>query len=335
MSITYQLLGKPARDNALLVHIDSGQKIEHLLFDCGENCLAKVPPGTVQKIDHLFFSHLHMDHIGGFDSFFRSNYNRKIKPNHIWGPPQTSRIIQHRFQGFMWNLHEFMSCPWMVTDIYPQEHSSYRYELQEAFSKKYHLQTCLYQDTFFETDSYEIKALTLNHHTPSLAYLVKEKPRLNIDIPKLKSLDLTPGPWLKQLKELKEGHVTSQINGIDYSFEELRETLLIKTTGDSIAYLTDFLADKHTINRLAEFLCGCNTIVCESHYRNSDLELAMKNYHSTTGLTASIALRARVDNLVLMHISDRYDSGQYPEILNEAREVFSSSSFPQEWNLEK
>ncbi len=333
MSISYQVLGKPSEDNALLVHIDSGQKIEHLLFDCGERCLEKVPIATVQKIDHLFFSHLHMDHIAGFDSFFRSNYNRNTRPNHIWGPPQTARIIQHRFQGFMWNLHKSMSCPWIVSDIYPQEYISYRYELQEAFSVSHHVQTCQYQNRLFETDNYEISVFTLNHRTPSLAYLIREKPSLNIDIQKLNALGLTCGPWLKEFKKLKDGYVVSESTGTSYSFKELRNSLLIETPGDSIAYLTDFLADKQTIKDVAVFLSNCQTIVSEAHYRNSDIELAKQNYHSTTGLTASIALNANANKLVLFHISGRYDLRQYKEILNEAKEIYPSSSFSAEWKL--
>jgi ribonuclease Z len=333
MSISYQILGKPSNDNALLVRIDSGQQIEHLLFDCGEGCLEKVPVGIVQKIDHLFFSHLHMDHIAGFDSFFRSNYNRNTRPNHIWGPPQTARIIQHRFQGFMWNLHGSMSCPWIVSDIYPQEYTTYRYELQEAFSVNHPMQTCQYQKTLFETKNYEVGVFTLNHRTPSLAYLIREKPSLNIDVQKMNALGLSSGPWLKLFKELKEGCVVSQSSGTSYTFKELRKSLLLEKPGDSIAYLTDFLPDKQTIKDVAAFLDGCQTIVCEAHYRNSDIELARQNYHSTTGLTASIALKANADKLVLIHISDRYDLRQYGEILNEAREIFPSSYFSAEWKL--
>lgn len=333
MSISYQVLGKPSKDNALLVRIDSGQKIEHLLFDCGEGCLDRVPIGTVQKINHLFFSHLHMDHIAGFDSFFRSNYNRNTRPNHIWGPPQTARIVQHRFEGFMWNLHESMSCPWIVSDIYPQEYKPCRYELKEAFSVSHPMQTCLYQNTLFETENYEIGVFTLNHRTPSLAYLIREKPSWNIDVQRLNSLGLSSGPWLKPFKELKDGYVVSQSRGTSYTFKELRKSLLIETPGDSIAYLTDFLADKQTINGVAAFLNSCQTVVCEAHYRNSDIELARRNYHSTTGLTASIASKANANKLVLIHISDRYDLRQYGEILNEAKEIFPPSFFSEEWKL--
>ena len=41
---------------------------------------------------------------GGFDSFFRATYNRASKPVNVWGPPQTARILHHRFQGFLESL---------------------------------------------------------------------------------------------------------------------------------------------------------------------------------------------------------------------------------------
>lgn len=333
MSISFQVLGKPSRDNALLVQIDSGQKIEKLLFDCGEACLSKVSDGDIQKIDHLFFSHLHMDHIGGFDNFFRSNFNRNSKRNRIWGPPQTAQILQHRFQGYMWNLHQSMSASWLVTDIYPFEHISFRFELQEAFSVMHHVSNCPYQKTLFENENFEIKVLTLNHLTPSLAYLVREKPKLNINLEKLISLGLSPGPWLRQLKELKDGQEVSQSSGICYTYRQLRELLLFETPGESIAYLTDFLADEQTIICLSDFLRGCQTMVCEAHYRSSDIDLARRNYHSTTALSASVARLANVDKLILIHLSDRYNPGQYREILDETREIFAETAFPVEWNL--
>ena len=134
MSITFRILGTAGRDNALLVQIDSGQAVERLLFDCGDGCLSELSFADIQAIDHLFFSHLHMDHVGGFDSFFRCTFNRDTKPNRIWGPPETARILQHRFQGFLWNLHEQMSATWHVSDVYPQQIHTARFELREAFA---------------------------------------------------------------------------------------------------------------------------------------------------------------------------------------------------------
>ena len=104
MSLSFQVLGDAGRDNALLATIDSGQSVARLLFDCGEGCLGQVPFADSLAGDHLLFSHLHMDHVAGFDAFFRRTFNRTARPNHVWGPAGTSEILHHRFRGFLWNL---------------------------------------------------------------------------------------------------------------------------------------------------------------------------------------------------------------------------------------
>ena len=81
VAITFQVLGQPGRDNALFVKVDTGQHLTRLLFDCGDGCPHALPFADVLATDHLFFSHLHMDHVGGFDAFFRANHNRDTRPN--------------------------------------------------------------------------------------------------------------------------------------------------------------------------------------------------------------------------------------------------------------
>ncbi len=90
------------------------------------------------------------------------------------------------------------------------------------------------------------------------------------------------------------------------SLDELKGALVIETPGESIAYLTDFLLDEPAMERLSNSLSGCRTIICEAQYRHADVELARKNFHMTTVLTATLAQRAQVGELVIFHLSDRY-----------------------------
>ncbi len=134
MSLSFQVLGDAGRDNALLVTVDSGQAVSRLLFDCGEGCLSAVPFVGVQAIDHLLFSHLHMDHVAGFDAFFRCVYGRTDRPNHAWGPPGTGDILHHRFRGFLWNLVAGQRAAWHVHDLHPGRVETRPFELAEAFA---------------------------------------------------------------------------------------------------------------------------------------------------------------------------------------------------------
>lgn len=330
MSISFQVLGGAGRDNALLVTIDSGQAVERLLFDCGEGCLAGLSNAEIQAIDHLCFSHLHMDHVGGFDSYFRCNFNCDTRPHRIWGPPGTAAIMQHRFQGFLWNLHEQMASTWLVSDIHPDRVMTSRYELHEAFRIAHQVDA----PEVLGGAGFKVDVVTLDHRTPTLAYVVREKMRLNVDPSRLASLGLRPGPWIKQLKELAEdGSV--MIDGQRHSVAELRERLLTETPGDSIAYLTDFLLDERAMDALVPALQGCRVMVCEGQYRHADLELAHRHFHMTTALSATLAKNAGVEELILFHMSDRYTRSEWLEMIREARQIFPRTSCPSHWELEE
>lgn len=333
MAITFQVLGQPGRDNAVLVRIDSGQAVERLLFDCGGDCLTELPFPEVQTIDQLFFSHLHMDHVGGFDHFFRATYDRTSKPNRSWGPPQTAAILQHRFQGYLWNLHEEMTGSWEVTEILPSALVTRRYELNEGYAVAHEADVRSYAHTILETEIYSIEALTLDHRTPSIGYLIREPARRNIDLAKLAELGLQPGAWLKSVKDESIATGEVDIGGVRRSLAEVRALLLSETPGDSLAYLTDFLLDEAGMDEVAARLHGCRVVICDGQYRHADLTLAHKNFHMTTVLSATLAQRAQIGELVLFHLSDRYELGEWQQMLAEARAVFPQTRYPLEWQI--
>jgi ribonuclease Z len=330
MSLSFQVLGSAGRDNALLVTVDTGQVVSRLLFDCGDGCLWQLGFGDIQLIDHLFFSHLHMDHVGGFDTFFRCTFNRTAKPNHVWGPPGTAAILHHRFQGFMWNLHGGQAVAWRVHDLHPERIETCRFELMEAFSLPHTEQQRSYHRTMLEGPGYTVEALLMDHATASVAYVVREKPRINIDSQKLAALGLGSGPWLKRLRGPRADETeTIVIAGVSHRVAALQEALLSVSRGGAVAYLTDFLLDNAALDRLADALQGVNTVVCESQYRHADLDLAQRNYHMTGTQAATLAQRAGVEHLVLFHLSDRYRPEQWREMLAEAQAIFPATGFPE------
>src|SRR5579883_1812763 len=133
MSIEFQVLGAAGRDNAVYARVNTGQTIHRLLFDCGEGCVGELAVSEAQAIDHLLFSHLHMDHVAGFDSLFRQTFFRE-RPMRVWGPPETRRIIGHRFEGFLWNLYDGGVGVWEVNDIGQDGIARSRYREDEAFA---------------------------------------------------------------------------------------------------------------------------------------------------------------------------------------------------------
>jgi ribonuclease Z len=335
MSISFSVLGKAGEDNALIVTVDSGQAISRVLFDCGENCLRGQRFSDILAIDHLCFSHLHMDHVSGFDAFFRCVYDRGVKANHIWGPPGTSAILHHRFQGFLWNLVEGREASWRLHDLHEDRIVTSRLELAEAFRALHADGERPYAGICLTGPGYTVEAHLMDHATLCAAYILRETPRVNIDMTALSELGLRPGAWLQKVRgpAAKEGE-TIDLDGGSRSLRDLQDRLLVRSSGDSIAYLTDFLLDDEAADRLSAALRGVGTIICESQYRNADLELAHRHRHMTAAQAAALAKRAQARQLVLFHLSSRYSSDEWRELLDEARAVFEPTAYPDHWDLD-
>lgn len=329
MSIVYQILGQPGRDNALFVQIDTGQAIHRLLFDCGESCLRDLAVAQIQAIDALFFSHFHIDHVAGFDSFLRSNYNRKDKPVRIWGPAGAADIIHHRLRGVTWNMVAGEPGEFRVTEIHPDKLVSFGLFTSEAFAVAHSLGEQPFDGVVLMEADFQVDARIMDHGTPSVAYCVREHDRLNIDTDRLSRLGLRPGSWLKRVKDFGV-HPGEEIEfgQIIYSVGDLRDLLLVSTPGQSIAYLTDFRLDGPSEERLLGMLRGCDTMVCENNFRNQDLELAERSFHMVSQDVARLARRAGAKKLVLFHLSDRYTPAEWQQQLAEVRAVFPEAHFP-------
>jgi ribonuclease Z len=333
MSINFEILGHPGRDNALHIIIDSGHHIDSLLFDCGEGCLKDFGISQISSIDHIFFSHLHMDHVSGFDTFFRHNFQRYSKPNLIWGPPETARIMGNRFRGYWWNLIKRSKAKWIVKEIGKTTLKTFRFEHSEAFETSHDEGKISFSTQIVNNEFYSVEALTLFHGGPSIAYLVKESPKQNINVSLLKKLNFKPGPWLQQLKDFSISGIKIIIDNKEYDIDNLREKILLETKGKSIAYLTDFILDKNSYKLLIPWLTGCDTLVCEAQYKNEDLALARKNFHTTTKQVAKLAKLADIKKLILFHLSRRYGSDEWKSMLEEAQSIFPNTEFPPDWIL--
>ncbi len=320
MAIEIRVLGRRGADNAVLVTINTGQHISRLLMDCGERTVSRLSFSESAEIDHVLFSHFHMDHVAGFDSFFRRHYDRSDRVNHIWGPPGTAEIKGHRFRAFVWNLIGDRQAYWDCHDIGPDWVDTVRYKLSEAFAQAHSEPSDAMPERLFEGIGYHVEAITLNHGIPSIGYVVREADRVNVDTDKLRALGLKPGPWLKTLPS----DAVCVIDGVSRDAEELRKELLVRTAGESMAFLTDFIAEGNETKRIAERVRGVGTLICECQYRAADADLARKNSHMTTTWVGELAALAEPQRLLLTHFSERYRPDEWDEMVDEVRARFAS-----------
>ena len=330
MSIDFQILGHPGFDNCLYLRVDTGASVEKLLFDCGEDCLDKISISQLKGIDYIFFSHFHMDHIAGFDYYFRRVYHRS-EPVHIYVPGGTVDVIHNRFRGLTWNLEQ-PKCTWFVTECCEKILKTYRFEKHELFEHKHFVDEHEYDRTILDLPTFSIDAVIMNHKTPTLSFCVREKTLHKVDEKKLRKMNLSPGGWLQSLKNLEIPDSDNIfIDKTKHNVGKLRKRLFREKSGDSIAYLTDFRLDTKTSENLQKMIQRCKTIVCESMYDNADIELAERNYHLIARESAEIAKNTSAKKLYLMHISERYSPQEMLEILEQAREIFPQTFLPKGW----
>ncbi|HEV2121766.1 MAG TPA: MBL fold metallo-hydrolase, partial [Chloroflexota bacterium] len=154
-----------------------------------------------------------------------------------------------------------------------------------------------------------------------------------VDVSRLTETGLLPGAWLRDLKGSAPNDAEIVIDGARLSLGPLRERLLVRTPGQTVAYLTDFLLDGAGMERLSDALRGCDVLICESQYRHADLPLAERNYHMTSVQAAELVRRCGAGRLILFHLSDRYRADIWQEMLAKARAVFPNTHYPEHWQL--
>jgi ribonuclease Z len=335
VGIQHLVLGEPGRDNALLARVWTGQATHRLLFDCGASCLSALSAAEIHAIEALFFSHLHIDHVAGFDSFLRLNFARPDAPVRIYGPAGTTRAIHHRLRGVTWNLIAGQPGEFRVADVLADRLVATRFLTAEAFEQAHPAGEAPFKAIVYEAEGMTVEARIMDHGIPCLAYAVRERPRTNVDVAAMAELGLKPGRWIQELKDPKRGDDEDVvIDGGTRRLGELRRRLLVRTPGSCLAYLTDFGLDERAGRELGEMLEGCEVIIGEASYRDADAELARRHRHFTGTEMGRLAAAVGARKLVLFHLSDRYTRDGWIGLLAEVRAAFPAAAFPGQWGLE-
>jgi ribonuclease Z len=71
---------------------------EHFLFDCGRGCstrLAQYNPALISRIDKLFITHLHSDHVVGIPDIWLNGWTQgRAGPLRVWGPEGSADLME-------------------------------------------------------------------------------------------------------------------------------------------------------------------------------------------------------------------------------------------------
>jgi ribonuclease Z len=257
---------------------------EIFLFDCGEGTQRQILYTDISpmKINKIFITHLHGDHILGLPGLFQSiGFSGRTEPIDIYGPPEIFETIEHILKigyhsvNFNINVHEVpIDCSKKIVD----------------------------------SEKYEVYCYPMNHSISSVGYIFREKKKPQLDLQKAIELGVKVGPDLRRLKEGQS--VKAKDGSIVYPKDVLlppKKALCVAYSGDTTP-LKDFGIFLKSLD--------CNVLIHEATFDSSRKNNAIETMHTTIKEAINIAKIAGVSRLILTHISARYDDNM-DEYINE------------------
>jgi ribonuclease Z len=269
-------------------------KGEHLMFDCGEGVqrqmiIAKTGVGRKMKI---FISHMHGDHLMGLPGLLQtmSLLERERKLD-IYGPPRIKRFLEAIMETVQFAI-------------------TFPVEIHEM--KK--------NGVICEEKEYLIEAVKSNHVVTSFAFAFVEKPRPGRFHPeRAKALGVPEGPsWSK----LQHGQEIKLPDGRIISPEEVVGPV---RPGRKIVYT----GDTRPFRGLAKFAAGTDLLIHDATFADDLAEKAQEDGHSTPSQAADDARKAEAKQLVLTHISARYDDTSL--LLEQAKRIFKNTKVAEDF----
>lgn len=259
------------------------------LIDCGEGTQHQMlsSPLRMTKLEKVFITHLHGDHIFGLPGLLGSRAFQSGKtPLTLYGPVGLKQFIETTLQV-------------------SQSHLPYALDVVE-----------IDEGLVCEDDQFTVTCRRLSHGVPSYGYRFEEQPAAgHLKREQLLEAGVPEGPVYGQLKagknvQLPDGRT---LYSHDYvSPPAPGRTVVVLGDTTPCAAIVDLARD-------------ANLLVHEATYRQVDADRAAMHNHSTTLDAATAAAAAGVKQLILTHISARYDEKAVKGLLKEAKRVFPNT----------
>lgn len=290
-----------------LLHLRLQQLQRSLLFDLGDS--GRLPTRIAHQVSDVFITHAHIDHIGGFLWLLRSRLGN-FPSCRLFGPPGLIDHIRGLIGGILWDRIGETGPRFEIAEIHDDR--LHRKQLQAGLDECIDLPERQIKDGLLVDEAtFCVRTVTLDHGTPVQAYAFESKPKFGVDKQALARLNLSPGPWLNELKRMAgEGDRRASIRLPDNSRRtatELAAHLLTLTPGQKLVYATDLAdteANRKALNGLAH---RADILFCEASFLQGDYEQARRTGHLTTTACAEIANEAEVAQLAPFHFSKRYE----------------------------
>ena len=315
--------GGPFDDPALLVAPTNCEL--SILFDCGT--LHGLKTRDLQKVRWLFLTHLHIDHLIGFDHLLRVRLFSSL-PLTVYGPCGTIEVISHRLKGYAWNLTSGSPFKVRVFECPTGGANGAEFSCNDRFDSRSLDSEALpevptQQGTVTLVEGLSVHSHPVSHGVPCLGYRLDRRTPSKFSLDSAQSLGLSTGPWVRKL--IAGEAVTQMVNGQARDQEWLAARLLAPAAQHSLGFLTDTRLDETLTGQLVEFFRDVDLLCCETAYLDCERELAAQNLHMTTVQAARLACLCKAREMRIFHLSRRHCESGSARHLAEVRQVFANS----------
>lgn len=255
------------------------------LFDCGEATQHQILETTIKprKIDKIFVTHLHGDHIYGLPGFIGSrSFLGGDTPLTIYGPKGLKEWVE------------------MTNDV-TGTHLTYPLQFVEVE-----------EGVVFENEQFIVRAMPLQHVVPCFGYRIEQKPLAGaLDIQKAIALGVPKGPLLGRLKA-----------GQDIVLEDGTAVRSVDVLSEpQPGFIVAILGDTRQCDNALVLAQQADVLVHESTFDHATAKLARQYGHSTNIEAATVAQQAGVGTLLLNHLSARFLAKDLARMTKEARAI--------------
>ncbi len=268
------------------------------LFDCGEGTQMQILHTNIRprKIEKIFITHLHGDHIFGLPGLISSrSFQGGETPLEIYGPK---------------GIEQFVKTSLTIS----QTRLSYPLRFIEVAES---------EQPIFKDHQFSVYTRLLDHGIASYGFRVVEHDHKGeLQVEKLKELGIPSGPVYGRLKrgesvQLEDGTI---IDGKKFVGPDKK--------GRIVTILGDTRKTKNSI----ELAKNSDVLVHESTFNKTEAKMAHTYHHSTTQQAAEVAKAAGTKQLLLTHISARYLGKAAQELEAEAKEVFPATKLMKDFD---
>ncbi|MES9994369.1 MAG: Clp1/GlmU family protein [Candidatus Thiodiazotropha sp.] len=293
------------------LHLRLAHQRRSLLFDLGDG--ARLPGRLAHQVSDVFITHAHMDHISGFLWLLRSRIGER-ESCRLYGPPQLATQIDHLINGIHWDRIGDRGPRFEVLELHGTHLRPFVLQAGKPGLKAVST-VPIEKGVVLDEDGFRIRAVTLDHGIPVLAYAFEPGLQINIRKDRLKLHGLEPGPWLTELKQrISMQQLESRLTLPDGNSETVRhlaDEFSLITPGSKIVYATDLADSRENRESLIGLAEDAHTLFCESTFKEQDAPQARRSGHLTTKACAEIASRAGVRHLIPFHFSRRYEDAPW------------------------